>query len=353
MVPMEASHGMPRTQPGRSGGEDRIVRLIQKRFARSAPFLKRGIGDDAAVFRPRGADELWAVTTDLLLEDIDFRPGWMTPAQLGHKALAVNLSDLAAMGVRPRCYTVALGLPGQPERGWIDKFYRGLCGLGEVHGAVLIGGDLSNSSHGLHISVTAFGETLDNKLLYRSGGSPGDSLFVTGVLGRAAAGLRLLSLGKLRGTSAPERLALKAQRAPEPRCATGLWLARSGLASCMMDLSDGLSCDLPRLCAACGTGAEIYSRQLPVFRDSASWGCDPAGLALHGGEDVELLFGVPEKKLKAFRKSYPAGHPPATLIGILTRSPRLVCRSGPGTPPVALPPLGFDHFRSPTHALGT
>lgn len=308
--------------------------------------LEMGIGDDAAVFHPPGADEFWAVTTDILLEDIDFCRGWLTPGQLGHKSLAANLSDLAAMGVRPRYYTVGLGIPGELKQNWIAAFYRGMSRLGDAHGAMLIGGDLSRSPHGLHIAIAAFGETLHRRLLYRSGGSPGDLVFVTGTLGLSAAGLRLLELGKTRGESPPERLALKAHREPQPRCETGIWLAQSGLARCMMDLSDGLSVDLPRMCAASRTGAEIYTELLPSFSGCATWRCDPLMLALHGGEDFELLFAVPATGLQAFRAAYPRTYPQVTQIGKLTRKTGIVCRSGPGRPSNPLPALGFDHFRN-------
>jgi thiamine-monophosphate kinase len=327
--------------------EDRVVRFLQKHFGLRTATLKMGIGDDAAVFHPPGADEFWAVTTDILLEDIDFRRGWLTPGQLGHKSLAANLSDLAAMGVQPRYYTVGLGIPGELKQNWIAAFYRGMSRLGDAHGAMLIGGDLSRSTRGLHISIAAFGETLHRRLLYRSGGSPGDLIFVTGTLGLSAAGLKLLELGKTRGESLPERLALKAHREPQPRCETGTWLAQSGLVRCMMDLSDGLSADLPRMCAAGRTGAEIYTELLPSFPECAAWRCDPLTLALHGGEDFELLFAVPARALQAFRAAYPRGFPQVTQIGKLTRKTGVVCRSGPGKPPTPLPALGFDHFRHP------
>ncbi len=336
---------MKKGRQRRIRGEDHIVHFLQRHFGRSASCLKMGIGDDAAVFQPKGADELWVVTTDLLVEDIDFRRGWLTPRQLGHRALAVNLSDLAAMGARPRFYTVALGFQEDPDRKWIGSFYRGLSALGEANGAVLIGGDLSRTRQGLHISIAALGESLHRRVLYRSGGLPGDSLFVTGMLGKAAAGLRLLSMGKTRGVTAPERRALKAQQEPQPRCAAGLWLAQSGLVSCMMDLSDGLSADLPRLCEACGTGAEVYSGQLPIFPRAVNWECDPTELALHGGEDFELLFAVPGRMLETLIRSYPQAYPPITRIGKLTSVSGVMCRAAEGESPMPLPPLGFDHFR--------
>ncbi len=319
--------------------------FLRKHFARTAASLKMGMGDDAAVFHPPGAGEFWVVTTDLLLEDIDFRRGWLTPRQLGHKSLAVNLSDLAAMGARPRFHTVALGLPDELGQAWITAFYKGMSRLGDSLQSALIGGDLSRSRQGVHISIAALGESLRRRLLYRSGGNPGDVLFVTGALGLSAAGLRLLESGKTRGVSKAERLALKAHRLPQPRCETGVWLAQCGLVSCMMDLSDGLSADLPRLCAASGVGAEIYTATLPAFAPSAAWGGDPTALALHGGEDFELLFAVPESKLIAFRAGYPRGYPEITSIGRLTRRRGVVCRARPGRPAQPLPALGFDHFR--------
>ncbi len=325
--------------------EDQIVDFLRKNFGRRAASLKMGIGDDAAVFLPRGAEELWVVTTDLLLEDIDFRRHWLTPEQLGCKSLAVNLSDLAAMGARPRFHTVALGLPDEPTPEWIARFYRGMSRLADAHGTALIGGDLSGSKKRLHVSITAIGETLHRKLLYRSGGNPGDFLFVTGILGLSAAGLELLGLGKTRGESRLEHLALRAHREPTPQSEAGFWLAQSGLVTCMMDLSDGLSCDLRRLCAASQAGAEIYTTWLPVFSGSSRWGCDPLALALHGGEDFQLLFAVPERKLQSFNAKYPSRLPQVSKIGRLTQQRTVVCRTIPGGPSQPLPALGFDHFR--------
>ncbi len=328
-----------------SVSEDRIVDFLRKHFARSAASLKMGMGDDAAVFRPAGAKELWVVTADLLLEDIDFRSSWLTPRQLGHKSLAANLSDLAAMGARPRFHVVALGLPDGFGQAWIAAFYRGMSRLGDSLGSTLIGGDLSRSSHELHVSIAALGESLNRRLLYRAGGKPGDVLFVTGTLGLSSAGLRLLESGKTSGASKAELLALRAHRLPEPRCETGVWLAQCGLVSCMMDLSDGLSADLPRLCAASEVGAEIYAASLPAFAPCAAWGFDPTAMALHGGEDFELLFAVPEKRLSAFRAGYPRGFPQITPIGRLIRRRCVLSRARPGSPARPLPALGFDHFR--------
>jgi thiamine-monophosphate kinase len=326
--------------------EDRIVHLLSTRFGARSPSLIKGIGDDAAVLHPRGALEYLVITTDMLLEDVDFCRSWLTPTQLGHKALAVNLSDLAAMGAKPRYFTVALGLPRDVGIPWIEGFYRGMCALAKRHGAILIGGDLSRSPAGIQTVITAIGETSDRRPVCRSGGRPGDFLYVTGVLGRAAAGLSLLRHGRIQGRNAAERKALQSHRMPEPRCEVGSWLARSRFVRCMMDLSDGLSVDLPRLCAASGTGAEIWADKLPVFSPARRWRYDPLTLALHGGEDFELLFAISARKAAGFEKAYPADYPPISRIGRLRREHGVAWSAAHAAPLQPLIPAGFDHFRS-------
>jgi thiamine-monophosphate kinase len=326
--------------------ENKIVRLIRKRFGAQSAAIVQGIGDDAAVLHPCGAAEYWVVTTDVLLEEIDFRRTWLTPAQLGHKSLAVNLSDLAAMGSRPRFFTVALALPADIEKRWIENFYRGSSALAARHGAILIGGDLSRSPSGIQIAITAIGDTFNRRPIYRSGGRPGDFLYVTGVLGQAAAGLALMQQDRVRGRTASEREALRSHRLPEPRCDVGAWLARNCFASCMMDLSDGMSMDLPRLCEASGVGAEISGARLPVFAHARRWQCDPVQLALHGGEDFELLFAVPLRKARHFEEAYPPGFPPISRVGYLRKQHGVIWIPETGAKPRRLIPAGFDHFRS-------
>jgi thiamine-monophosphate kinase len=333
-------------EPGRAPGtEDQIVRLLRERFGGRSASLKRGIGDDAAVFHPSGATEYWAFSTDLLLEDVDFRKEWTAPRQLGHKALAVNLSDLAAMGVRPRFYTVSLGIPNGISKRWITALYQGMAKLAERHHVILVGGDLSHSAHSIHISVAILGETSQRRVVYRSGGTPGDFLYVTGILGRSAAGLSLLRRGIVESDSLAEREALAWHRTPEPRCEVGYWLAARGFARAMIDLSDGLSMDLRRLCKESVTGAEIYCSELPVFEPSRDWGCDPIELGFYGGEDYELLFSVPTARAPALEREYPRRYPRIRRIGRLTSSPGVVVMKEPGAPRRRLPDLGFDHFR--------
>lgn len=318
---------------------------MQDRYGASGSPIIQGIGDDAAVLRLGSRGEVWALTTDMLLENIDFRREWIEPFSLGCKSLSVNLSDLASMGVRPRFYTVSLGIPKDISERWVLRFYDGLTEVGRRKGARLIGGDLSRSESGIVISIAAMGESLHRKVLYRSGGRAGDVLYVTGVLGRSGAGLKLLEKGLRTSGSRARMDAIRAHREPEPRCETGLWLAQSGMVRCMMDLSDGLSADLPRMCRASGVGAEVHASSIPLFSESASWGCDPLYLALHGGEDFELLFAVPPSRTEALEKAYPARLPKLTRIGELTRDAGKVWLVAPDGKRRRLAELGYDHFR--------
>jgi thiamine-monophosphate kinase len=338
VAPMSTKHSQPAC-------EDSLIKLLQDRHTTRNALVRKGIGDDAAVIRPRNADEFWLITTDMLVEGIDFHLDWTTPGLLGRKSISVNLSDLAAMGARPRFFTVSLAIPPGISERWILEFHAGLAEKGNALGAHLIGGDLSRTKAGVAISITAIGESLNRKVLYRSGGRAGDFLYVTGTLGRSAAGLRLLEAGTRKGRRGGKE-ALRAHQDPEPRCDAGLWLAQCGLVHCMMDLSDGLSMDLPRLCTENGVGAEIHVSALPIFRESAFWACDPLELALHGGEDYELLFAVPRSVSRHLEKTYPSRLPRITCIGEMTSDAANVWLIGSEKDGVRrrLPRLGWDHF---------
>jgi thiamine-monophosphate kinase len=325
--------------------ENGIIQLLRDRYAVRHPLIKKGIGDDAAVIHPARSKEYLLITADMLLEGIDFRCDWTTPRRLGCKSIAVNLSDLAAMGARPQFFTVSLAVPGGISERWILDLYDGMAKTGGFYGAHLIGGDLSYSNNGIMISITLLGESLNRKVLYRSGGRAGDLLYVTGTLGHSAAGLRLLAEGSAKSSSKSKRDAIRVHQMPVPRCEAGLWLAQCGMIHCMMDLSDGLSVDLPRMCAASGVGAEIQSADLPLFSESRLWGCDPLELALHGGEDFELLFAVPAFKSRLFEKTYPSSFPKVTRIGKMTGDAGKVWIIEPSKHCRRLPERGYDHFR--------
>ena len=282
--------------------EDSLIKLFKTRYPATGPLIRKGIGDDAAVVRLPKAQEYWVITSDMLVEGIDFHRDWISARLLGRKSISANLSDLAAMGARPRFFTISLA-----------------------------------------ISITAIGESLNRKVVYRSGGNPGNLLYVTGTLGCSSAGLMLLQKQQTRGPHCAE--ALRAHRDPEPRCDAGEWLSQSGLVSCMMDLSDGLSTDLPRICAASGVGAEIRMQDLPIFKESALWGCNPIELALHGGEDYELLFAVPRSQTGRLEKNYPSKLPPITCVGRLTADRGKIWITSQNGQRSPLPRYGWDHFK--------
>src|ERR1700754_1554833 len=260
-----------------------------------------GIGDDAAVFQT-GSGKETVVTTDLLVEDIDFRRTTTPAMLLGHKALAVSLSDIAAMGARPRWSLISIGVPDDVwQTDSVDQFYEGLASLAQRYDVQLIGGDTSPTNERIVIDSIAIGECNVGLAVKRVGEEPGDQIFVTGSLGGAAAGLRLIERG---AHLAEQNLAdddsqkidhvLLRQLRPEARVGWGMVLGEERLASAMIDISDGLSSDLNHLCTASGVGALIESSELPIDHQVVELcgrrALDPLQLALHGGEDFELLF---------------------------------------------------------------
>jgi thiamine-monophosphate kinase len=280
-----------------------FIELLRKRTASTSQSLVAGIGDDAAVFRGASGKET-VITADLLVEDIDFRRTTTPPYLLGHKALAVSLSDIAAMGARPLWSLVSIGVPDDVwETEFVERLYDGLLDLANRYGVQLIGGDTSRTTDNIVIDSIVAGECASGMSVMRSGAGPGDRIFVTGSLGAAAAGLRLIERGahlaeqNLGGDDSPklDHILLRQLR-PEPRVGWGMVLAEERLATSMIDLSDGLSSDLNRLCAASGVGALIDSSLLPVdervIELCGRRALDPLQLALHGGEDFELLFTV-------------------------------------------------------------
>ena len=314
--------------------------------------LLRGIGDDGAVIKQQSGRET-VITTDLLVEDIDFRRDSSPAALLGHKSLAVSLSDLAAMGARPRWSLLALGIPQDLwESEFADQFYQGFFTLAERYDVRLIGGDVSRTPEKLVIDSIALGECVAERSLYRSGASPGDLLYVTGSLGAAAAGLRLIERGARIGQEHAdepewklvEELLLR-QLSPEPRVGWGLVLGEERLASSLIDISDGLSSDLNHLCSESRVGALVHAGKLPVDAPVADLcgrrALDPLLLALHGGEDFELLFTVaPENVARLPRKVDGVS---ITCIGEIKEASAGV-KISEGSRIWDLDPQGWQHF---------
>ena len=278
----------------RRSSEDDLVRLIRARAARpDATGIRRSIGDDAAVLEP-SAGMMLVATTDLLVENVHFRRRWAEPADIGWKAIAVNISDVAAMGATPRWALVALACPEAAGQDEVEAFYEGALALCDAYGVVIVGGDTSSSPNGWTVNVTLLGEAAAPVL--RSTARPGDVIAVTGSLGRAAAGLAVLERDQApRGVPAATLAELtEAHLRPRPRVAEGRWLAGAGGVTAMMDLSDGIATDLTRLVAESGTGATVELHRLPVAgatrEVAAALAHEPTPWATGGGEDYELLL---------------------------------------------------------------
>ena len=265
----------------------RIRRLSERKpLSPARRRIPAGIGDDCALLRiPAHHDAL--VTTDFSLEGVHFRRPWHSPESVGHRCLARGLSDIAAMGGEPLAAFLSLGLPAKLRQAWVDGFFRGWLDLGKRFGVTLAGGDIAESHAGVVIDVVVVGFVPRGKAILRSGARAGDRIYVTGELGGSAATIeRLLRSGekKLNPSFFPRHFS------PQPRILVAKILREKKIASAMIDLSDGLSTDLAHICQESHTGAEIWEEKIP----RASVGNPPEkvsiDLALHGGEDYELLF---------------------------------------------------------------
>jgi thiamine-monophosphate kinase len=254
--------------------------------------LVLGIGDDAAAWRPSRSN-LSVITTDALVEDVHFTLAAMSPQDIGRRALAANLSDIAAMGARPVLATIALGVNERSDAAWICALYEGMADLARRSGCALAGGDITRCA-AISIAITVVGEVRPSNLKRRSGARPGDVLAVTRPLGGSRAGLRVLTSRPDLADQAQFADVVRAFRTPEPELAAGRWLGASRNVHALMDSSDGLSTDVTRICAASGVGAVLES--LPVDegarRVAEFFEEDADGYALDGGEDFALIAAV-------------------------------------------------------------
>ena len=300
------------------GSERDFLERLQRRTAsKRVNELILGIGDDCAIFHPRGARDDLVFTTDTLVEGTHFRRDTHRPEDAGWKALARGLSDIAAMGADPRFCLLSVVMAPWSVDAWLERFFRGFLRLAEREGLPLAGGDLSHGPHWM-CDVVVCGATPRGKALRRDGARPGDAIYVSGALGASA-------LGLARGTGT----AWKRHLRPEPRLTLGRYVRERLKATSAMDLSDGLSLDLRRLCAASGVAAEITAP--PRFRGAT------LEQALHGGEDYELLFTAASSARVPGRFE----GLPLTRIGTIRKGPAGEVRLD-GAP---LEPLGYDHFR--------
>ncbi len=344
-------------------GEDLFLERLRERVPEPGPHVKLGIGDDAAVLS-LAAGENALLSTDVLVEGIHFTAQTLPPSFVGRKAVAVNASDIAAMGGRPVAILVSLSVSVSADVGPLFELFDGLIARAGELGIDLVGGNLSASPGPMVLSVTILGTSPEGALLTRSGARPGQLIFVSGKLGAASEGLDLLREGLAMSASGavlvpaalregPVPLAepcLRAHMDPEPRIELGQFLSRADAVGACIDLSDGLARDLGRLCLASGVGARIEERSLPIHPGVLAWERakrrPPLEKALSGGEDYELLFTVEnEDAVSEFRDREAV---PITCIGKVNEARegiQLILREGTER---ALNQGGWDHFQART-----
>lgn len=320
-------------------------KLVNK-LRKVPPMSKVGIGDDCAVL-PKDSKTDLVLTADLLIEEIDFRLDWTKPEFIGHKSLAVSLSDAASMGAKPIWAMLSVGIPAKIwKTDFGEKFYDGYLRLANKFEVELIGGDISKSPDKIVIDSIVGGEVKKNKAILRSGAKIGDLIFVTGELGGASGGLKLLQEGFRHKSSEKiwrKHLILK-QLSPYPRVSDGLFLSENNLANSMIDLSDGLSSDLMHICRASKVGAKIFADMVPFdkkLKPLAETFEKKIEFALNGGEDFELLFTVSKKKFLPLENEFKKRN--FSLIGEVTSNAEII-ELIDNEKVTTLQPKGFRHF---------
>ena len=286
-------------------GEFGLIDRIAGFFDTENSDINIGIGDDAAAIR-KGEGILTLTTSDMLLEGIHFDLSYISPGQLGEKALAVNISDIAAMGGTPRFFMLSIALPKDTEVDFIDNFSKGAALAAKRFSITLIGGDTVASDEKILISITLIGEVPEKEALCRNGAKPGDQIFVSGTIGDSAAGLRLLKKGiNVESNSIETRELFKKHLTPSPRVDVARYISKNHLATSMIDISDGLLKDLGHICEASKVQGKVWLNRIPLSSSyikaakDYNFGINPA---LAGGEDYELLFTIPMERVEELDK---------------------------------------------------
>lgn len=345
-------------------GELGIIEKFYRRFSEQGAKITLGIGDDAAALETP-EKSLLLITTDIMIEGIHFKREYFTPQLLARKSLAINLSDIAAMGGEPHYFLLNLSLPGNLDTNFLEAFIDGLLEEANRYNVSLIGGDTSSSKKEIIISLTLLGQAKKGQIVSRSKAKPGHYLYVSGDIGRSAAGLSLLKAGyRLKDervlregisiNKEEEKLAkqcLVAHLIPSPRLELGRMLATEGLAHAMIDLSDGISRDLSHICRLSKCGAIINKDMLPIAEATSYWAeklhLSPFDLALNGGEDYELLFAIPAEKEEKLQNLIKAKRLASiTRIGEIVEEKMGIKISQPEGESIPLADRGYDHFSS-------
>jgi thiamine-monophosphate kinase len=323
--------------------ERELVARIQQKLSPAPPWLAVGIGDDAAVVEPE-RNRLEVVTVDAVVDGVHFDRRFTPPDAIGHRALAVNLSDLAAMGAAPRFAVLSFLLPADLPVADFDGIVTGIAALAASERVTIVGGNLTRTPGPLAIDITAVGTVKRRSVMTRAGARPGDLVYVTGSIGAAAAGLEML---RHAGT-APAASCIERYLRPAPRLRAGLLLGRNRAASACVDLSDGLADGLARIGESSKVGIAIDAAELPIDADTRqafeACGRSPVDAAIAGGDDYELLFTVRPRMRGRLRMAIDRSGVTITRIGICTGDGALVVRTTADAPPTPLP-AGFTHFR--------
>jgi thiamine-monophosphate kinase len=328
-------------------GEFALLARLQQRLKQvEAPPVVRGIGDDCAVLRSAEGHDL-LVTIDTQEEGVHFRREWSTPEDIGWRCLAVNVSDIAAMGGVPLGAVVALSLPERLTVAFVEAMYDGMSALAAVYDCPIVGGNLSKSAERLSVTITVLGSTPRDGAAYRASARTGDDIWVTGDLGGAKAGLEAL-IHPQAVAGLPTDTVLSRYRRPRPRLREARHLRRQGARS-LIDLSDGLSSDLAHVCEASGVGALLFADQIPISDDvrrvARALDLDALTMALHGGEDFELCLTAPPGAAASlgvgFRGQFDCS---LTRIGTIQAGAGVTLRHPDGREET-LAAGGYDHFR--------
>ena len=327
-------------------GEFGLIDLLSRRIPAPSARVLKGIGDDTAVLKP-DQGKLILMTTDMLVEDIHFSLLYTPFRSVGWKALAVNVSDIAAMGGLPTAATVSIGIPPRLAAGDAEEIYLGLGECAEEYGVDIVGGDTVKSPDRLVINITLLGEADPDRVVYRSGARPGDLIMVTGPLGASAAGLYALN-NKIAAGEGLVRDPIQAHLFPRARIREGRALAQSGYVTSINDISDGLASEILEICRASGAGCKLDAEAVPytvgIANMSRRAGVTPLRWALYGGEDFELVFTVKPGGADAVRAVLKEiGSSPVT-VGMIVNSDQgcVLIENGRKTELVA---GGYDHFR--------
>lgn len=328
-------------------GEFGLIDLLNRRMIFSPQGVIAGIGDDAAVLKSSvGQWQLFA--TDMLIEGVHFRLDWSGYYAVGYKALAVNISDIAAMGGQPTHAVISIGIPEGTQVEDITELYRGLKAIAEKYQVNLVGGDTVKSPERLVINIALLGEVAEGKAIYRSGAKPGDIIYTTGHLGTSAAGLHLLQHFRAPFTDSQQQI-MKAHILPEPCVKAGILLSKLEGVTALDDNSDGLAAELREICKASSVGCLIWERALPIALEvqqmAEEVGVSSLDWLLNGGEDYQLIFTVQPEKQDLVEVTLRQAGVQCTAIGIITSSLNEISLEYIDGHQELLTAAGYNHFK--------